>query len=211
MTARADAFAPPTATFPLHDVTDVFAKRHNLSNLTALTRRLPRQTVFQIAKLDTIPSAGSRISGAKSQKRWWSQTGSNRRPHACKARALPTELWPPGQGPGGHAQLFVGLPQAPAVTSVTLADAASAATAIRPCGPSVRGATRLRPEGEAFASRKGAGADAPNPMTRMVGLGRLERPTSPLSGVRSNHLSYRPENPSRPTGRSGSRPDAHDR
>ncbi len=26
----------------------------------------------------------------------------------------------------------------------------------------------------------------------MVGLGRLELPTSPLSGVRSNHLSYRP-------------------
>jgi hypothetical protein len=25
---------------------------------------------------------------------WWSQTGSNRRPHACKARALPAELWP---------------------------------------------------------------------------------------------------------------------
>ena len=29
----------------------------------------------------------------------------------------------------------------------------------------------------------------------MVGLGRLERPTSPLSGVRSNHLSYRPRAP----------------
>jgi hypothetical protein len=28
--------------------------------------------------------------------------------------------------------------------------------------------------------------------TQMVGLGRLELPTSPLSGVRSNHLSYRP-------------------
>ena len=28
---------------------------------------------------------------------WWSQTGSNRRPHACKARALPTELWPQGK------------------------------------------------------------------------------------------------------------------
>ena len=26
----------------------------------------------------------------------------------------------------------------------------------------------------------------------MVGLGGLELPTSPLSGVRSNHLSYRP-------------------
>jgi hypothetical protein len=28
--------------------------------------------------------------------------------------------------------------------------------------------------------------------TEMVGLGGLEPPTSPLSGVRSSHLSYRP-------------------
>ena len=28
------------------------------------------------------------------EEAWWSQTGSNRRPHACKARALPAELWP---------------------------------------------------------------------------------------------------------------------
>src|SRR5215213_3130401 len=34
---------------------------------------------------------------------WWSQTGSNRRPHACKARALPTELWPHLGGPRGDA------------------------------------------------------------------------------------------------------------
>ena len=27
---------------------------------------------------------------------------------------------------------------------------------------------------------------------RLVGLGRVELPTSPLSGVRSSHLSYRP-------------------
>src|SRR6476661_933815 len=26
--------------------------------------------------------------------RWWSQTGSNRRHPACKAGALPAELWP---------------------------------------------------------------------------------------------------------------------
>ena len=32
----------------------------------------------------------------------------------------------------------------------------------------------------------------------MVGLGRVELPTSPLSGVRSNHLSYRPSAPSEP-------------
>jgi hypothetical protein len=30
---------------------------------------------------------------------WWSQTGSNRRPQACKASALPTELWPQSQDP----------------------------------------------------------------------------------------------------------------
>ena len=32
-----------------------------------------------------------------------------------------------------------------------------------------------------------------HPVVPMVGLGGLEPPTSPLSGVRSNHLSYRPE------------------
>ena len=30
----------------------------------------------------------------RQDRRWWSQTGSNRRPPACKAGALPTELWP---------------------------------------------------------------------------------------------------------------------
>jgi hypothetical protein len=33
---------------------------------------------------------------------WWSQTGSNRRPHACKARALPTELWPQSANASGR-------------------------------------------------------------------------------------------------------------
>ena len=33
---------------------------------------------------------------------------------------------------------------------------------------------------------------------RMVGLGGLEPPASPLSGVRSNHLSYRPNSRSMP-------------
>ena len=32
----------------------------------------------------------------------------------------------------------------------------------------------------------------PEPRSVLVGLGGLEPPTSPLSGVRSNHLSYRP-------------------
>lgn len=38
---------------------------------------------------------------------WWSQTGSNRRPEACKATALPTELWPRYE-PSGSKKL-VGL------------------------------------------------------------------------------------------------------
>lgn len=61
------------------------------------------------------------------KKTWWSQTGSNRRHPACKAGALPAELWP-------HI-LLQGI---------------------------------------------------------LVGPGRLELPTSRLSGVRSNHLSYGP-------------------
>ena len=38
--------------------------------------------------------------GCRSQTaRWWSQTGSNRRPPACKAGALPAELWPRTEAP----------------------------------------------------------------------------------------------------------------
>ena len=35
-------------------------------------------------------------------------------------------------------------------------------------------------------------ADKPDSQELLVGLGRFELPTSPLSGVRSNQLSYRP-------------------
>jgi hypothetical protein len=34
------------------------------------------------------------LYGRASSPDWWSQTGSNRRPPACKAGALPAELWP---------------------------------------------------------------------------------------------------------------------
>ena len=33
----------------------------------------------------------------------------------------------------------------------------------------------------------------PRMVSQLVGLGGLEPPTSPLSGVRSNQLSYRPQ------------------
>ena len=67
---------------------------------------------------------------------WWSQTGSNRRPEACKATALPTELW-----------------------------------------PRLTHFTRSRIN---------------DPSLNLVGLGRLELPTSRLSSARSNQLSYKP-------------------
>ncbi len=74
---------------------------------------------------------------------WWSWAELNRRPSACKADALPTELQP-------H-------------THDTVCET----------GP---------------ISCSSAGQTAPE----MVGLGRVELPTSRLSGVRSSQLSYRP-------------------
>ena len=94
--------------FPLHDV------RHWSFAVTA--KRTPDLAgQAKLLKDET---------GAGDPHVWWSQTGSNRRPHACKARALPTELWPRAE---------------------------------------------------------------------VVGLGRLELPTSRLSSARSNQLSYKPE------------------
>ena len=94
MTARADAFAPPTATFPLHDVTDVFA--HGVIDRTLRSSSAcPMANSVPDSSLDTIAPGPAARRGARSKKKWWRQTGSNRRPHACKARALPTELWPP--------------------------------------------------------------------------------------------------------------------
>ena len=94
-------------------------------------------------------------------KKWWSLSGSNRRPEACKATALPAELRPP-----------LGRPQAPAKASAFLASRAT------------------RRGGRSAFARRTTVSEATD---KMVGLGRLERPTSPLSGVRSNHLSYRPQ------------------
>ena len=39
------------------------------------------------------------LFACRHNRMWWSQTGSNRRPQACKASALPTELWPLSQAP----------------------------------------------------------------------------------------------------------------
>jgi hypothetical protein len=98
-----------------------------------------------------LPDRGMLQPSSKARD-WWSQTGSNRRPHACKARALPTELWPLSEA--AQRELSV----------------------IRPIRPRIH--------------------------RNVVGPGGLEPPTSRLSGVCSNQLSYRPLKRHVPTTRS---------
>ena len=102
--------------FPLHDVLE---PANPLINAQCVTNEIS-ETCFMDKSISRQRST---------EAPWWSLTGSNRRPHACKARALPTELRP-------HFRR-----------------------------------TNLM---------------------RMVGLGRLELPTSRLSSARSNQLSYKP-------------------
>jgi hypothetical protein len=65
----------------LHDV-----RKHARANAEA----------FNGAKLSTSGRAAYEACARRSREPdWWSQTGSNRRPPACKAGALPAELWPP--------------------------------------------------------------------------------------------------------------------
>jgi hypothetical protein len=51
----------------------------------------------------------------------------------------------------------------------------------------------LSPPHDVQTARPAARPRTPRATERLVGLGRLERPTSRLSGVRSNQLSYRPK------------------
>ena len=158
-----------------------FSKRHvllakHIRRSTAAGRQLVRGTrlpACRICCLFTISNirathprrAGHEPHLTFRRRSWWSLSGSNRRPEACKATALPAELRPP-----------LGRPQAPAKASAFLASRAT------------------RRGGRSAFARRTTVSEATD---KMVGLGRLERPTSPLSGVRSNHLSYRPDPPSK--------------
>ena len=97
-----------------------------------------------VSPRQTRPPAPRERFALRRRARWWSRSGSNRRPPACKAGALPAELRPRCQRTEVRIE--------PAFCSLT---------------------SDLCP-------------------LKLVGLGRLELPTSRLSGVRSNRLSYRP-------------------
>ncbi len=99
---------------------------------------------------------------ARQKMNWWSQTGSNRRPEACKATALPTELWPLSNF--GEAERQNTNAHYSTILALSLI-----------CFANVTGAPFLA-----------------LPKMGLVGRGRFELPTSRLSVVRSNQLSYRP-------------------
>jgi hypothetical protein len=69
---------------PLHDVKD-FAVAALAADGNGILHQTDNQTAFAVS---------SATASHPSFEKWWSQTGSNRRPPACKAGALPTELWP---------------------------------------------------------------------------------------------------------------------
>ena len=87
-------------TFTLHDV-----EQHAAHALRRCASRPSRWRILGCGR----GSQAARIRFARPSRsfhclrQWWSKTGSNRRPHACKARALPTELLPQrvGQLRGG--------------------------------------------------------------------------------------------------------------
>ena len=56
----------------------------------------PTENVLSSTPLAQRQSRPGREAGAMMahRRRWWSQTGSNRRPPECKSGALPAELWP---------------------------------------------------------------------------------------------------------------------
>ena len=64
------------------------------SNAGGDIRRLgfPRKSARRPFGLST--PAASQSNPRSNHQEWWSRTGSNRRPEACKATALPTELRP---------------------------------------------------------------------------------------------------------------------
>jgi len=72
---------------PLNALIRLIYTHINFLNVFTLTYILFKRTSLKKIKQDTAPSV---VNGAY----WWRWSESNRRPHACKARALPTELHP---------------------------------------------------------------------------------------------------------------------
>ena len=84
-TARRGSLHVPMDNSSLHDV------RLNAPHPGASTLRNRRNRSSYQTRTTSSPLSSSK---PRDQEGWWSRTGSNRRPEACKATALPTELRP---------------------------------------------------------------------------------------------------------------------
>lgn len=93
---------------------------HNLQRAPCFRRTRGHIPSSQLFNIDAKPGAGrsgrqtlafspdalrqstlaARLT-ARPAEEWWRRTGSNRRPDACKATALPAELRPPDHGGPG--------------------------------------------------------------------------------------------------------------
>jgi hypothetical protein len=76
----------------IHGVANTHHDKACEAGRNSLTMSNNRQKLRKIRK--TCEDENSFSLGRFVAQRWWSQTGSNRRPEACKATALPAELWP---------------------------------------------------------------------------------------------------------------------
>jgi hypothetical protein len=128
----------------------------------------------------TMSIQPARLAAGQSKacrEEWWSQTGSNRRPHACKARALPTELWPHWKPMVSEEQTLVGpgrfeLPT-PRLSSVcsnqlsygpspaAVADTGLAITSCLPCGSAPEIASGDRQAARGSRKRNEDGGEPP--------------------------------------------------
>lgn len=80
---------------PLHDVNDSAPRRQTGYRPVALAGEAIKIRVVNFSpELPGTATGDQPTPPTKHAFDWWRRTGSNRRPHACKARALPTELRP---------------------------------------------------------------------------------------------------------------------
>ena len=81
-----------------------------MSDNTSALRQKSRALEWVLTNEPAQDLRAPRFAGAwRRQTVWWSQTGSNRRPPACKAGALPTELWPPQGTDISNQQSVIGV------------------------------------------------------------------------------------------------------
>ena len=145
-----------------------------LARVLASPSRRSESARFGFAKAAAVKA---RVLASPKPPRWWSRSGSNRRPPACKAGALPAELRPltPARANARvKAVQWTAFRRKPERLAARVSPSEG-----WPASRSSRSERRLAP---VWLRQAGA----------VVGRGGFEPPTSRLSSARSNQLSYQP-------------------